>query len=89
MDTIIKKQLETLADNIRAQRLIKNYSQDYLALKLEISQNAYSKIELGYTRITVERLLVIAHVLEVSLWELFELAKYEAGNIRKQYGFGL
>jgi len=56
-----------IASNIRRFRLIRNYSQDYLAFKLNISQNAYSKIELGYTNITVERLSVIAAVLEVAM----------------------
>jgi transcriptional regulator with XRE-family HTH domain len=47
--------------------MARNYSQDYLAYKLNISQNAYSKVELGYTKITLERLVVIAQVLEVPL----------------------
>jgi GAF domain-containing protein len=59
-----------IADNIRKARLYRNYSQDYLAQKLNISQNGYSKIELGYTSLSVERLIVIAEVLEVDLLTL-------------------
>jgi transcriptional regulator with XRE-family HTH domain len=54
-----------IADNIRAARLYRNYSQDYLAYKLNISQNSYSKVECGYTRLTVERLDKIAEILEI------------------------
>lgn len=54
-----------VADNIRRVRAYRNYTQDYLAAKLNISQNAYSKIELGYSRITINRLFDIAHILEV------------------------
>ncbi len=65
--------LETVADNIKSARLFRNYSQDYLAFKLNISQNGYSKIELGYTRLSVERLIKIAEVLEVNLTSLLEI----------------
>jgi transcriptional regulator with XRE-family HTH domain len=65
--------IETVAANIRNARLYRNYSQDYLAYKLNISQNGYSKIELGYTRLSVERLIIIAEVLEVELIKLIEI----------------
>ena len=39
-----------VAGNIRKIREFRNYTQDYLAAKLLISQNAYSKIELGYSK---------------------------------------
>lgn len=56
--------------NIRKIREYKNYTQDYLAAKLKISQNAYSKIELGYSSITLTRLISIAEILEVDLVDL-------------------
>ncbi|GAA4326443.1 hypothetical protein GCM10023149_29270 [Mucilaginibacter gynuensis] len=64
MDINVK--LKKVADNIREARLLRNYSQDYMALKLNISQNAYSKIELGYTRLTYNRLVEIAEILNFS-----------------------
>jgi transcriptional regulator with XRE-family HTH domain len=57
--------VKTVAANIRKIREHRNYTQEYLAAKLKISQNAYSKIELGYTKITVDRLFRIADILEV------------------------
>jgi signal transduction histidine kinase/transcriptional regulator with XRE-family HTH domain len=69
---------KAVATNIRKARLYKNYSQDYLAYKLKISQNAYSKVELGYTRLTLERLNDIAEVLEVELNKLIGIAEIKA-----------
>ncbi len=63
----------TIAVNIKNARLEKNYSQEYVAGKLKLSQNAYSKIELGHTKITVERLSVIADVLEIGLARLIDV----------------
>ena len=61
---------KAVVSNIRKTREIKNYTQDYLAAKLKISQNAYSKIELGYSNITLIRLIQISEILEVDLMEL-------------------
>ena len=68
--------INIVAANIRKARLFRNYSQDYLAYKLKISQNGYSKIELGYTKIGLERLMQIAEILEVDMARLVE-----TGNI--------
>lgn len=61
--------------NIRKRREDLNYTQEYLAAKLNISQNAYSKIELGYTKITVERLFQIADILDIDLTNLINTNK--------------
>lgn len=66
----INNKIKTVAINIRKVREYRNYTQEYLAMKLNISQNAYSKIELGYTKITLERLYEVAQILEVDLIEL-------------------
>jgi transcriptional regulator with XRE-family HTH domain len=70
--------VKAVAVNIRNKREKLNYTQEYLAAKLGISQNAYSKIELGYTKITVERLFQIADILETDLMELINSEKAEA-----------
>lgn len=61
---------KTVAGNIRKIREFRNYTQDYLAAKLGISQNAYSKIELGYSKLTLERVFQIAIILEVEVMEI-------------------
>jgi transcriptional regulator with XRE-family HTH domain len=78
MSNKISFKIKAIAATIRRQREAKSYTQEYLAYKLNISQNAYSKIELGYTKITVERLFQIADVLEISAGELLDAETEEA-----------
>lgn len=66
----LKEEMKAVAGNIRKVREYKNYTQDYLAAKLGISQNAYSKIELSYSKITLDRLFHIALILEVEVNQL-------------------
>jgi transcriptional regulator with XRE-family HTH domain len=77
MKDALEKKIRTVAVNIRKIRESKDYTQDYLAIKLSISQNAYSKIELGYTKITVERLFQIAQILEVNPVDLINFEDSE------------
>lgn len=62
--------MQRIASKIRKVRERKNFSQEYLAKKIGISQNAYSKIELGYSKITLDRFFHIANLLEVDTTEL-------------------
>ena len=55
---------------IKAVRTAKGYSQYLMADKLNISQRAYSKIELGQTRLKWEYMNQIADILEINIWEL-------------------
>jgi len=73
MKALPGKKTKAVAENIRKHREQLNYSQDYLARKLEVSQNAYSKIELGISNITVDRLFAIADVLDVDLADLLNI----------------
>ena len=63
MESIFSAHVENVAINIRKVREHNGYTQDYLAAKLKISQNAYSKLELGYSKLTVDRLFKIAVIL--------------------------
>lgn len=78
MKNMLNVRIKAVTVNIRNKREKLNYTQEYLAAKLGISQNAYSKIELGYTKITVERLFQIAEILETDLIELINSEKAEA-----------
>lgn len=55
---------------IRKYRELRNYSQDYVARKMGISQNAYSKIENNITQLTVNHVKQISQILEVSIMDL-------------------
>ncbi|WP_308849287.1 helix-turn-helix transcriptional regulator [Pedobacter sp.] len=70
MNETYKKEMQRIALKIRKVREYKNFSQEYLASKIGISQNAYSKIELGYSKITLDRLFHIAKLLDVDTHEL-------------------
>jgi len=65
MKEIIREKARLAAINIRKTREFKGYTQDYLAAKIGISQNAYSKIELGYSKISIDRLFEISILLGV------------------------
>ncbi|SEQ82677.1 helix-turn-helix domain-containing protein [Pedobacter rhizosphaerae] len=67
MEDLLNVKTKNVAGNIRKIREYRDYTQDYLAAKLKISQNAYSKIELGYSKLTVDRLFQIAAILEVQV----------------------
>lgn len=56
-----------LGSIIRNCRRAKNISQDYMAVKLKISQNAYSKIEAGKSKCSVYRLMKILMLLQMDL----------------------
>lgn len=51
---------------IRMVRELRGYSQDYVAEKLGIAQNSYSKIEANHTKLSADMLQKIAIVLEIS-----------------------
>lgn len=55
----------SIGHKIRRIREIKNYSQEFIAQKLEISPKAYSKIENEETKLSVDRLFQIADILEI------------------------
>jgi transcriptional regulator with XRE-family HTH domain len=53
-----------IGQRIKQKRLEKNYTQEYVATRLGISQNAYSRIETGLTQLKTERLNTLASILE-------------------------
>lgn len=69
---------KSVANNIRRVREYRNYTQDYVARKIGISQNAYSKLELGFHKLSLERLFQIAEVLAVDCTALIE---YESDGL--------
>lgn len=55
-----------IGENIRKIRELKGYSQEYLASQLNISPQAFGKIERGETRLDFSRLAEIAAHLKVN-----------------------
>ncbi|WCT14894.1 helix-turn-helix domain-containing protein [Mucilaginibacter jinjuensis] len=82
-----------VVSNIRNLREAKFYTQDYLACKLKISQNAYSKIELFKSKLTLERLFAIASILNVDVVDILTEREVEydkmdnyGNNMASQHG---
>ncbi|MBN9386270.1 MAG: helix-turn-helix transcriptional regulator [Chitinophagaceae bacterium] len=55
---------------LRLLREFRNYSQEYIAEKLGITQHAYSRIENNLTKLTAERLGRLAAILNIPPLEL-------------------
>ncbi|MBK8502552.1 MAG: helix-turn-helix transcriptional regulator [Saprospiraceae bacterium] len=54
-----------IQETIRQYRIVRGYSQEYVAHQLDISQKAYSKIERGETKLTIDRLLKLSRIMEI------------------------
>ncbi|WP_184549611.1 helix-turn-helix domain-containing protein [Mucilaginibacter sp. FT3.2] len=65
MNAVIHEKNRKAILNIKSIRTQKGYSQEYMAMKMKISQNTFSKLELGYMEISLTRFLQIAEILEV------------------------
>ncbi|SEO99311.1 Helix-turn-helix domain-containing protein [Mucilaginibacter gossypiicola] len=62
--------MRTLGENIRKLRRQRNWSQEDVANRLNISIAAFSKIETGVTDINLSRLKTIAAVFDLSVIQL-------------------
>lgn len=61
---------EITLKKIKMLRELHNYTQQYVSLELDLSQNAYSLLEKGSTKLTLERLEQIAKFYKVDVTEL-------------------
>ncbi len=57
---------------IRKYREMRNYSQKYVAGRMGISQNAYSKIENNITQLTVHHVKQLAQILDLPITDLLK-----------------
>lgn len=62
--------MERILENIKSIRKLKGYSHEYIALELDISQVANSKLEKNETKSTVKRLFKLAAIFEVDVGQL-------------------
>ena len=76
---------------IKKIREYKNYTQQHMADKLELSQNAYCKIENGTTKLTTDRLEAIAGILDVPIESILagdkQVFNLENNNIERFYDY--
>lgn len=66
---------ELIATKIRILRRNREYSQEYMALMLHISQNAYSRLENGKTPITLDRYYEVCQILQIKPSELLDMVQ--------------
>ena len=62
-----------LYEKIKFMRLFRDWTQEEMANKLNVSVNAYAKIERGETDFNISRLQQIVGVLGIDLTDLFQL----------------
>ncbi|MCA0428126.1 MAG: helix-turn-helix transcriptional regulator [Bacteroidetes bacterium] len=68
----MENDVESIGQRIREIRLSRNYSQQYLAQKIGVTQKAYSKIESEETKLGVDTLKKIASILDVPIESFFD-----------------
>lgn len=62
--------MENVGQKIRKLRELRNYTQEYMALNLNVTQTAYCKMEKEESRLSIERLKKIADVLDIEPLQL-------------------
>jgi transcriptional regulator with XRE-family HTH domain len=72
--------IPNIAERIKKIREKRNFSQTFLAQELGISQKAYSKLENGDTKITIDYLFKIANALDVTVNELLNAESFNIYN---------
>jgi len=74
-----------LGSKIKTIREMKNFTQDYVAERLEMSQSNYSRIERNEINIPIKTLQTIADIFDITLTELIEFdAKYFFNSVNNQ-----
>ena len=70
-----------LGSKIKRLRELKNFTQDFMAEQLQVSQSAYSKLEIGETEITYKRLAQIAEILQLKPEEIANFSDSMVFNV--------
>ena len=77
-----------IGKNIKQIRELKNFTQEYVADEIEVSQSTYSRIENGTVPIRIDTLQRIADVLEVDLNTLITTTNvFHFKDATNQYGY--
>lgn len=73
-------------EKIKQIRELKGYSQEYMAMRLDMSQNNYSPIEAEEVKLTLDRLSQIAEILDVNPLDILSFDKDLVFNNHNQKG---
>ncbi|KAA5536126.1 helix-turn-helix transcriptional regulator [Taibaiella lutea] len=66
---------QKFSKKLKILREVNNYTQEYVARVLDISQNAYSLLEKGTTKITLDRIEVLATLYSTTPAELVNVSE--------------
>ncbi|MDR0333551.1 MAG: helix-turn-helix transcriptional regulator [Dysgonamonadaceae bacterium] len=82
--------MNNIGNNIKTFRELKNFSQEYMADALGLTQATLSRIENGQTSVKMDRLQLIADFLEVDLSTLLSATNnfhFVFNNVANQSGY--
>jgi len=65
-------QMKLKTKEVRRSRLAKNYTQDYMADELGLTQSQYSRIEKGECAVEIDKVVKIAQILEVNWIDILD-----------------
>ncbi|NAW50763.1 helix-turn-helix domain-containing protein [Elizabethkingia argentiflava] len=77
--------MKECSNSIRQIRRNKDYTQEYMALELGISQKAYSDLENGKVRMNMSTLLKVAEILEISPAGICTLSSACDSGMQRKY----
>ena len=84
----MKEKIEKVIKNIANARAKKGYTYENMAQELSITPAAYRKIEIGETKLTIERLFLISEILNTSLTDLLEIdSVFQQTNTENAVGY--
>lgn len=79
--------MKDISEKIRQLRFALGYSQEFVATKLKITQQAYSNIESNPQKVSLERLYQLAEILKVNICDLIgEDRNFNQTNINQHGG---
>ena len=67
--------MDNIVSNIKRIREQKGYSQEYMAIQLDMKQASYSRLESRESKLTLDRLQEIANILETDVSTLLDSSK--------------
>jgi transcriptional regulator with XRE-family HTH domain len=76
-----KEFTQQVLNKIKQERKLKGYSIEYMADQLNMSVSGYGKIEKSAIKLSLEKIIEIQQILQISLIDLFEL---KADNVYTQ-----
>lgn len=77
---------QKFSKKLKILREVNNYTQEYVARVLDISQNAYSLLEKGTTKVTLDRIEVLANLYNITPAELVSVSEniYNGNSIANE-----